>query len=361
MLLYIFLAILTLVCAFVIRGNKLKGLMFFSVLIVMLLLCGLRGAQCGTDTYNYWRMAWGTYGGEIPFIYEPLLKFSRCFPLSHVVFCLCMAGLCYVPLMYILNKYSDNKCLSVFLYMATGGLFFLEGFNLAKQSVSLSFVLLAVALYEDRKKLASCISYLFAILFHPFALLLLPLPLLSKIKFSKPRVVIILGLSMFLGIVFSVVLMGDIIEKVTSVVGGSSFYIFNHLSKYSHYNYTYNVSFIGAMSHMLPMVILCLIIYSNQIANNLFYKMLLFGTVILCLNIGSLFCERTAAFYTIAVIIAYPNSLKYVTCKQRKRIRYFCIVLLALYIYNMNVMQSLGRSGELATPVPYMSFITSPF
>ena len=43
---------------------------------------------------------------------------------------------------------------------------------------------------------------------------------------------------MFLGIVFSVVLMGDIIEKVTSVVGGSSFYIFNHLSKYSYYNYT---------------------------------------------------------------------------------------------------------------------------
>ena len=52
MLLYVFLAILTLVCAFVIRGNKLKGFMFFSVLIVMLLLCGLRGAQCGTDTFH---------------------------------------------------------------------------------------------------------------------------------------------------------------------------------------------------------------------------------------------------------------------------------------------------------------------
>lgn len=359
MLPYLILLFCAIICS-CIESKKSKLIISSTLMLIMMLMCGFRGSECGTDTMAYHRMAYDMYGGYIPPIYEPLIILANLFPLPHVAFCMFMAMLTYIPLFFVIYKQSDNIGMSVLLFMITGAVFFLETFNLAKECVALSFLMLAIYVYPTRN-LLGVLFFILTFLFHSFTALFIPFLLLRNIALSKSRIIVILLISSLLGITSSYILADGAIGLITDMVSNSGFTNIKHLSKYSDYEYQVDFTMIGALSHIIPMFALCVLTYNGSSNSSIYYKMMFWGTVIISLNVGNIFCERTAAFYSIATILAVPESLRYSTIHTKRMVNGLLILMIMMYIYNMNSMMIMNLNGVQVTPIPYKSFVSSSF
>src|SRR5690606_10312404 len=85
---------------------------------------------------------------------------------------------CLFPIFYVVKKDSPNALLSIFFYYTL--YFYFYSFNITRQMIAVSFILIAFYMLKKEKKLFSFITILFASLFHISALIALPTLLISR-------------------------------------------------------------------------------------------------------------------------------------------------------------------------------------
>lgn len=376
---YLILLLISIVGSFL-PYNKQKVISLLMVLF-MFVICSLRGADVGTDTINYmnFSMRLDTEGfGPLYSLFADLAQLSLFPPTA---FLSIISALTYIPLFIICNKYTRMPCLTLFLFMSTTAIYFLETFNISRQALAIMYVLLAVILYDENRnknafihtsntlqqfqsvqkgtsglmrpsisrKILIVALFCFAFIAHPYTILIAPLFILKNIRLTKDRLVLYMGMSVLFGLFLSEYVMTMLISLLSFVFDGSSSYLFSHLTKYSTYDFSSDYTFIGKIVHILPYFLLLIFTYRKKLVNSLIYKMMFWGFVLLSISLYSIFSERIACTYTIAIIVALPNIYHFLTKRQKIQTFFVLVYFVYRYVSDMYVM----AASDLNYPVPY--------
>lgn len=180
--------ILGVICKKQYNGKKIfcigSGLIYF-------LIAALRSSHVGGDSFNYRAMfellvdkniefAFA-YSEKDPVFYVLLSLLGKVTDNYSVLFAI-VAALFTITVWVYIYKYSDDPVLSVIVLLA----FNLYQFSLTgmRQTIAISFVVLAIMAVHEEKKIQPYIWVLIASLFHSSALVCLIIPILSKIRIS---------------------------------------------------------------------------------------------------------------------------------------------------------------------------------
>lgn len=183
--------------------ERWDNLLFKIASFALLVLVCLRSQTIGIDT---------TYGYRYYFQYiqeglnlnwlEPLWifinKLSIWFGLGYQGV-LIFAGLfTLLPVFYVISKTCNNKRFALAIYY---GLYLcLFSFNIMRQCVAISFILLAAYLYIAKKYRTALLSFIVATMFHSSAFIALPLVLFFKLNVDFKKIILLFIATYFLGI-----------------------------------------------------------------------------------------------------------------------------------------------------------------
>lgn len=180
--------ILGAICKKICNGKKMfcigSGTIYF-------LVAALRSSYVGGDSFNYRRMFELLADKNIKFafaysekdpIFNVLLSLLGKVTDNYSVLFAIVAVLFTITVWVYIYKYSDDPVLSVIVLLA----FNLYQFSLTgmRQTIAISFVVLAIMAVHEEKKIQPYIWVLIASLFHSSALVCLSIPILSKIRIS---------------------------------------------------------------------------------------------------------------------------------------------------------------------------------
>lgn len=172
-------------------------------LLSMALFAGLRDRYVGTDTatyvYGFSNVLNESLEGNFSEIFfeEPgyylLEVFVHLFTDQYWGLLFAVAVICSVNVLYIINKYSENKVLSLFIYITLG--YYLFCFNAARQAIALSIYMLALPCIEKKQIVKYCIIVVIAAMFHKTILIMLPMYFILRMRYSWKSVslIVILG------------------------------------------------------------------------------------------------------------------------------------------------------------------------
>ena len=349
MLVYVILAIIAIL--FLRATKKCQDIVSVTLMTVMMVLCGLRGRYVGTDTLHYMGYVEGSFTGQsFGFVYEFLREVSLVIGSNPNIFLMILAVLTYIPLMLLIVRESNKPVLSVYLFMTTTGLFFLETFNIARQSIAIVFILWSAVFLNKKRYLWSFIFFILGFCFHPYVFPFIIMYVLNKIVLKKWMVAICLSLSFLVGFWGVLDRISDVIELLYAATSGSESVLVEQLGKYSGRDTSYDYSFLGKMRHMLPITLLCWFSYSSRFKNELYFKMLLIGAIIVNLFIATQYCERIASTFTLSQILVIPIALQNGNYFKKISLIVLLFLVSILYLYNLNGMQNNDFEDY---PVPY--------
>lgn len=333
---YIYILLLALAnCLVPVKKQKYTSTL---LMIVMMLMCGFRAYDVGTDTHNYVTYASARFVDDYKWgpLYLPIKALAEMFSEEGSAFLMIMAILTYIPLIYIIQKKSLRPALSVLMYIIPCGIFFNETFNIARQSIAIVYILLAVVMLEDEKrKLSYCLVAL-AFFFHPYTIFFALFYFVYKVSFTMKMVLWIMGVSMLIGVVGALSGIMSLLNTMAMMFSEADSDLLQKFAKYGNgYDIASNFSVVGTLSHMLPMVGICVLGANKYSANNIYFKMMVCGSAITNLFVSVIFCERIASTFTLSQILAVP----FIYTTMNKKYRFWLILLLLLttflYVYNM--------------------------
>lgn len=179
------------------KGGWLFILLTF---IVMVLFAGLRDEFVGTDTFNY-VYKFRSLANEIAtveennkgFLEEPgyeLIQKIALFISTDYWSLLCVIASVFSAFVLIaINKYSNNRLLSLFLFITLG--YYTYCFNGARQAIALSIYMMSFEYILNGKFLKYSIWILIAFLFHRSVIIALPLFFIFRMRFSTASIILI--------------------------------------------------------------------------------------------------------------------------------------------------------------------------
>ena len=158
---------------------------------IYFLIAALRSSHVGGDSFNYRGMFELLVDKNIEFafaysekdpVFYVLLSLLGKVTDNYSVFFAIVAALFTITVWVYIYKYSDDPVLSVIVLLA----FNLYQFSLTgmRQTIAMSFVVLAIMAVHEEKKIIPYIWVLIASLFHLSALMCLIIPILCKIRLS---------------------------------------------------------------------------------------------------------------------------------------------------------------------------------
>ena len=166
--------------------KKMQVRYSFAIFMVMMLVCGLRSEIVGTDTERYFLFFSGSQTNDrYGFFYEAIRDINLYFGGSPSVALTFIAMLTYIPLFYILKKNSPILIISIIIYTISLSQFYLETFNIARQSLAIVFVLFAVCIFVEKQPrrnriLSVIICLLLALIAHKMTIIAWPFFFFSK-------------------------------------------------------------------------------------------------------------------------------------------------------------------------------------
>ena len=174
--------------------------------LILGLIVGLRDPYLvGADGLRYARVYNNMLGKEISIIFsskdgESILFYLLCwlccnsglpyycFTMLSALFCVCIVSM-------MIYRFSSMPFLSFILYIGLGT--YTGTFNIQRQSLALAFVLLTYNSLYDGHRVTAIMFFLFAVLFHPTAIIFLPVLFIGRLQFSK-KMYFLLGLAVTL-------------------------------------------------------------------------------------------------------------------------------------------------------------------
>lgn len=325
------------------------------MVFVMLVVAAIRGMDVGTDTINYYdEFIYQTSTdfsdkGEKEIVYSYINYFFRKF-LNYDLYMFFMYGLILIPVAIVIKKKSTNLFLSLFLLIACG--FYTNSFNVMRQFVSVSIMLLGLLLleYDNKKRYLFWLLLIFAYFIHNSSLILFPLYFLRKASISKLWMSSIVIVSFIIGF-FLNNLLGDFYHYLAELeVGG-------RLNSYFEYESSSTRNFITNFGMNVVFLILLLFV-SNNYKDSIFFKAFFISMIVFNFVGNMYYMTRLTFFYSITQIICIPIILSELLnrIKQqqpRQRVNYFVLqsVVFVVLIFGYSLMRFYMK--ELTLFLPY--------
>ena len=294
------------------NGGKSK-IRFYVGLIILFLFAALRGVSNGDyDAYL-------TRGKEIDSLYKIIynntnMELGYCFlyyliNLFHLLEQTIIISMNFISILCIskfINKYSENKCLSLLLFLP---LYFQFDMQAARTAVAISITVLGVNYIFKRRFFFFCLTIFLAMLFHRSAVVVFPLYFIYNLRVS-----LLAGLTSIVASVCYVKLIGmdNTVLYILKTLRLNNFY-----AKY--FGYVNNKRFGYPFSLVDPRLLLCILVYvvskvicknSNK-AEKFFINCGLMNVLIMILfSEHTIFCCRLSAYFNVYCIIIVPLILK---------------------------------------------------
>lgn len=338
--------------------------LLFLSLIPPVMIAGARDISVGTDTYNYYgifRRALSCHSFsemlsmsdmEIGFqFYAYLCSRITSEPFIYFGF---MQVLTLVPIYKSIIESNNSISFGLFIYYF---LFYNMSLNISRQSIAVSFVLLAMVYLLKGNKKSYIIYSLLAVLFHKTAILSFLMYgiyyFCGKYDIKRQMYIYILTMVCFIAAVY-------IILTYTNILN----YIIGQREVYSNYIKEVGESSVSKSS-LIMYVIFSFLIYlpakkTRNIASNYVFVLSILSTLMLFLSVISPPFGRLGIYFTICYVISIPyvlsNSIIRITYKKSiiaVIYKLFVIALIFIMWYFSIIMK-----GSHET-YPYMSEIIS--
>lgn len=216
---------------------KKKKIIYIFLLIVLIFLSTFRAENVGTDYINYENIFKQIMLGKLNFVdskVEPiffiLCKFLSFFSSDPRIAIKCMSVITLTNIGYYTYHNSKNYNLSLLIFV--GLCHYFVSFNIARQIMAFSIILLALHFLKHNKKIGS-ILLIFAFFSHYSTIIWFIIIYLSKMKLSKKKLYIIICLMPIALLVFSslmpiIISYTNYSEYTSNIVGSRSvgYYIF---------------------------------------------------------------------------------------------------------------------------------------
>lgn len=264
-------------------------------------------------TWEMWFDDYDYFNGT-PLGVFAIAKFAGLFNSTHVFFGF-FAVITFLPVVCFLFK-DFNECdipLAIFIFLMTT---FSTGFNIMKQTVAITFVLVSIKYVFERKFLKFAILIFIASLFHVTALVAFPLYILwssiGDIRNTKKAIVLISSLL----IVFNM-------DRLLNFIGG-------RWEDYDEQEVTSNLSFLLVLFWLLVFLVFYRRLAQISEKNKCLIIMYAIGTVLYLVGFWGVFAKRIADYYTIPRFILMAQLP---SCFDKKSTQF--IVKLGLLIYTV--------------------------
>ena len=355
MIIYFILAFIAAILT-IIAERKYQIILCSFIILMMFLVCGLRGMNVGIDTKDY--IDSFRYGVENYFLDSNEKLFNITYSIVHVfssswnIWLLFVSTLIYIPLFIILKNESPNPLFSSLIFMVSMSHFFPESMNIIRQSIATTFILGSYSFWNKDKKILSLIVLLIAILFHTTSIIALPFLFLKKIRFNNNLIFISLFIVTLLGIIGFYGFINNYILSLSEL--NDNIYAATML-KYSKYGIGMGSNLNGYIFAIIPFSVLCLITMpiSEQDNKYRFYFNIMFVATVLYSLISSIdYAFRIVYGLMITQILVIPYAYKFGKPNRRKLIIIYTFVMIIFYFWYINTMNKI----HIGSIVPYQFF-----
>ncbi|HHX70771.1 MAG TPA: EpsG family protein [Gallicola sp.] len=310
------LSIIILFLSFVKRDKQLY--LFIALGLILIIIAGFRTESVGTDTINYSVFFERIKNhGSIPV--EPgwvmLNKLVQFIGADYSFFMAFVSVITLLPLLFIFYKNSENPILSLFFYYSLYIYFY--SFNISRQVLAVSIVLIAIILLIKNKKILFLIFLTLAALFHISALIALPLFFIDKIPNKTIVYISGIGIAFIIG-VFLTETLSNYLIRISSYSGYLEANVFGNVLGNAMYLILLNAFFIFVLLTITKRDILFKMFFAYFILANLLARIPFGGRVLL--------------FYSIFLTLFLPYYLHNNKIKE-KFIPYGIVILYALIMF----------------------------
>lgn len=293
--------------------SKLEKNIFYFISIFLIFILTLRGNSTGPADYEGYLMMYEkvntwmdviepTVHAEIGFRLLSFFGNYHDFQSQFIIFIMGMLSI--LPILYIINKYSYYRNLSILIWLPY---FFTMNMHSSRTSVAAAFGILFIFSFIDKEKIKSIIYFLLAFSFHSSALILI---LIYLIKINIQKLTFILTISFF--IIFFI----DTLKLITIIL--SFFDLENYATILNNYressDYGYPMKLYDPRIILSLTTIILLYRIRKRLTNKelLFYKIYIIGSIILILfSISTIVAWRVSYYFLIISIIIIPLIAKY--------------------------------------------------
>lgn len=354
MILYALLLLLTIIACIFSNGNRSKEVVSsVLILIIMMLMVAFRDKMCGTDTLHYLRAYNGNNISNERF--EPLFLMLKDISPSFYFLTGIIAIATYAILIKVIVSEVRLCTFAVLIFLISRSLFFQESFNIIRQSLAASFLLLAFVQQFHGKRIWAVMSIAIATGFHYSSLLGLPCLFLRNLKISRIICISTIVVSFLLGA------SGTLIQSISqNIVELSDLGMGEQIDHYSLYgNMTDNLSnFRGLFSKTFPISLFAIVCYPSTEQKwkeyGYYYNIFLFATIIGNIIIPSLqWGFRLVFSLQIIQVLVIPKCFEFSSGKTKKQLLLVVVYSCLLYLYHM---YNLPNNG-IRPIIPYKSYL----
>lgn len=309
--------------------NKAELLFMLSSFLIVYLVCILRAPSVGVDIPGYkliYELTERIRFSNFDYVYFEngyilMMKISILFGLSFQRFLIICYLIMLLPIWVFIYRYSNNKLLSVIIFICYT--FFEIYLTALRQSISMSLFLIALMILLSKRKGCILIYYLLIVLasfIHRGALICIFIPMLFLVR-NKNKFVVVLLILYSLLIMFRSQFMTILLN----------FFGREMMDSYSIY--------FGFNSIVLLMIFLALIIYEQlfkinyKFSDNVFILMLIMG-ILIGVYFGTNSTARSYMYYIFPILILLPKILSIFDTKSKIIVNIIVISLLILYFMN---------------------------
>lgn len=352
---YIYLALIVLLLSLV-KGTDNK-VVYIGVAFALFFLAAYRSLGVGTDSEAYYTIYYQYANNDAyvaasdnyktaEFIWLAMLRYFRNAD-NYRGLLVMLAALNAIPLFYALKKQSKWPLFSVFLYIAL--YFYGNSLNAMRQSVAMSFLLLAIPFLEKGKNKYYLLLMLLATAIHMSALyvfLLVWAFYKANLNFdNRLRYTLAIAISFIIGMFFTA-RFKEALEPIANLFASSN------------YDYYLSGGTVNESRNLLSNLGLNLVavfmLYINKDANNIYFKLYILGVIMVNLLAGlGAFSGRVVSYFSLMQIVAIPNLL-YLVKNHSKKI---CISCYSLCTGFLSIYIICPKISAKSYPIPIYSSI----
>lgn len=219
MYIYFAIPIVPILCYFI--RPKQKRFMFFSILFVLFFISTFRNNMMGTDYNSYIYYFNRIANGESAYFHERgYVLFNSLLSRISDQYWILAAGiniLLFVPLSYYLKETVHNSpywIVAVLVFILNPYMYLQTSFNSLRQCCSIGILFCAALQLRKEKYLIFTLLVLLAAQFHRISYIVILLPLLSKIKWTRKVWLI----TTFASAIFSVTLLPQLLSLISPIL-----------------------------------------------------------------------------------------------------------------------------------------------
>lgn len=306
MTVYIFLIILLSISLFFKQEKRFGKIVYLLDAFIIFAVIAFRDVSVGIDTVKYVELGLGglEYAeskASIELLWMAFLSFFMGVSSNEQLFIVFTAILEFVPLFLFINKESDNRVLSLLLFvvLVTGLCSYM---TTLRQSVAVGFILMSFYFLKEKKYVFSALFFLLALGFHSTAILALIFVIFSFLNYKKFIAISVVIFSALLGFIMK--------QDIFSAYDTISQY-FTLLSLYSGYtNQVFEApNFFGLMAIIVPSTIIA-IFAIHFLGEHMYTKIFVVSVVLVNLFASTPFIERYFMYGTMLQLVLVPRLFK---------------------------------------------------